>query len=172
MDETYCSDCGAELDPGDRYCGSCGAKVTAFTDEGSDRWGERDDPADRWDDDPGRWDDASSQQSETGGRATPDGDRTFAAVTHVLALLTWVIGPLVVLVATDDEFVEQNARNALNWQIMFTIYMLVSFVLLFLLIGIVFLMLVPLLDIVFCIIAAVKANDGEAWTYPLTPDIV
>lgn len=169
MDETYCSDCGAELDPGDRYCGSCGAEVDdveSGADRGerdaSTRWGERGEVSSRWDD----------ADSAAGRQAAPDGDRTFAAVTHVLALLTWVVGPLIVLVATDDEFVEQNARNALNWQLMFTIYMLVSFVLLFFLVGFIFLMLVPLLDIVFCIIAAVKANEGEAWRYPLTPNIV
>ncbi|WP_227014937.1 DUF4870 domain-containing protein [Natronorubrum aibiense] len=49
-------------------------------------------------------------------------DTTFAAITHVLGRLTWIVGPLIVLLVTEDEFVEENARNALNWQLMFTIY--------------------------------------------------
>jgi hypothetical protein len=39
------------------------------------------------------------------------------------------------MLATDDEFAEENARNALNWQIMLTIYSAVSAVLVFVLIG-------------------------------------
>lgn len=150
MERTYCSDCGAEVTPGDNYCAECGASLAAR----GERTGAR-----------------------TGSRAGPDrpeteGDRTFAAITHILGFLTWVIGPLLVLVATDDEFVKENARNALNWQLMVAVYMLVSFVLLFVLVGLVFVFIVPLVNVAFCVIAAIKATEGEAWRYPLTPNIV
>ncbi|WP_227014939.1 DUF4870 domain-containing protein [Natronorubrum aibiense] len=50
--------------------------------------------------------------------------------------------------------------------------MIFSFALTFVLIGLVFLFLVPIVDLIVCVLAAVKANDGEAWKYPATPDLV
>ena len=102
----------------------------------------------------------------------PSGDTTLAAITHVLALFTWVLGPLVVLFVSEDEFVTENARNALNWQLSLTLYSLVSLVLVFLLVGIPVLLVLGVLDTVFIVVAAVKAAEGEAWSYPITVDVV
>lgn len=99
-------------------------------------------------------------------------DTGVAALSHVLAIFTGFLGPLVVLLATEDDFAEENARNALNFQIMLTIGYAVSFVLTFLLIGLLLLPTLGLMHLVFCIIAAAKANNGEAWKYPLTPDLI
>lgn len=99
-------------------------------------------------------------------------DTGIAALAHILGLLTWVVGPLVIYLSTDDEFAKENAANALNWQIMFTIYFTISAVLVIVLIGFLLMPLLGLLDLIFCILAAVKATDGEAWEYPLTPNIV
>jgi len=52
------------------------------------------------------------------------------------------------------------------------IYLTISGILAFLLIGLALIPLVLLLDLVFCIIAAVKASKGEAWSYPITYDFV
>ncbi|ELY50675.1 MULTISPECIES: zinc ribbon domain-containing protein [Natronorubrum] len=154
MGNEYCRHCGATLAPDSNFCSECGEAVAEPSGWGSDV---------------GEYDRSHEPTAHT---TTREKETTFAALTHVLGLLTWVIGPLIVLVATEDEFVEENARNALNWQIMFSIYMLLSFVLTFVLIGLVFLFLVPIVDLIVCVVAAVKANDGEAWTYPATPDIV
>lgn len=150
MDEEYCWNCGAELDPDARYCSDCGYEVDESATAAAD-------------------DDSISRLER---KRRTDGDTMFAALTHILAFATWFVGPLIVLVVTEDEFVEENARNALNWQIMFTVYMVVSFVLALALIGFVFLLILPLVDVVLCIVAAIKASDGEAWKYPLTPDLV
>lgn len=148
MSEQYCPDCGASVDIGNRYCSSCGEQITEVTQT------------------------PTESPSNAGTRTGTDGDTTFAAITHILALLTWVIGPLIVYLITEDQFVKENARNALNWQIMFTVYMTISALLIIVLIGFALIMVLPLLDIVFCVIAAIKASEGEAWTYPATPDIV
>ena len=96
---------------------------------------------------------------------------TIAAITHILGLLTWVIGPLVVLFVSEDPFVKQNAKNAVMWQLMLAIYMIVSVILVIVLIGIVFIIILGLLDLIFCIMAAVKASEGKTWKYPLTPAV-
>ncbi|WP_321169385.1 DUF4870 domain-containing protein [Halorubrum sp. CSM-61] len=83
-----------------------------------------------------------------------------------------MIGPLVVLLVTDDEFVKANARTAINWQIWITIYSVVAGILILVGIGILLLPLLGLLDLVFVVIAAVKAADGEVWSYPLTIDLL
>lgn len=143
MPERSCPECGAELDADAAFCPECGAAV-----DGGDR--------------PTR-----------GAQArNPTDNRTFAAITHVLAIFTWVIGPVIILVATDDMFVKENARNATNWQIMFTIYAFISGLLILLVIGFVFLVILGFLNLVFCIIAAVKASEGEAWKYPATISLV
>ena len=55
-----------------------------------------------------------------------------------------------------------------NWMISCTIYAFVSFVLMFVLIGFLTGLAVLLMGIIFPIIGAVKANNGELWEYPLT----
>jgi len=99
-------------------------------------------------------------------------DKTLGILSHVLAIFTWVIGPLIVYVVADDEFTKDNARNALNWQISLTIYSIVSGILTIVLIGIVMLAVLGLLNIVFCVMAAVKASDGETWEYPITINLM
>ena len=45
---------------------------------------------------------------------------------------------------------------------------LVSIPLMFVCVGFLLILVVPILDIVFLIIAAIKANDGQYYRYPLT----
>lgn len=94
------------------------------------------------------------------------------ALAHILGLLTGFIGPLIIYATTQEPEVKRHARLALNWQISLMIYLMVSFVLLFVLIGIVLIPIVLLMDLIFCIMAAVKANDGIAWKYPLTIPLI
>ncbi|WP_052050564.1 DUF4870 domain-containing protein [Leptolyngbya sp. KIOST-1] len=94
------------------------------------------------------------------------------ALTHILGLLTGFIGPLIIYLTTQEPEVKRHARLALNWQISWMIYFLVSLLLVFVLIGILLLPIVIVLDLVFCIMAAVKASDGVAWQYPLTISLI
>ncbi|MFB6180437.1 MAG: DUF4870 domain-containing protein [Candidatus Nanohalobium sp.] len=92
-----------------------------------------------------------------------------AALTHILGLFTGFLGPLVIYVTQDEEgFAKENARKALNWQISFTIYVIISMILSVVIIGMLILPVLGLLDLIFCVMAAIKASDGEAWDYPLT----
>ncbi|MBI2145292.1 DUF4870 domain-containing protein [Candidatus Woesearchaeota archaeon] len=95
-------------------------------------------------------------------------DKVLAVMTHVLGIFTGFIGPLVVFLVTKSKPVKRHARNALNWQLSRLIYTLVSVVLVLVLVGFVFLMILSLVNLVFCIIAAVRAGNGEEWEYPLS----
>lgn len=94
--------------------------------------------------------------------------KTLQIMTHILGLLTYFIGPLIVMLVAQDKTTKNHARAALNWQITATIYFIVSFILMIILIGIVLVFVVSIINIIFCIIAAVKASEGELYNYPLT----
>lgn len=97
----------------------------------------------------------------------PQQDNTIKLLTHVLGLITGFLGPLILLLTTQDEEVKNHAKKALNWQISLAIYIVISLILMFVLIGFLLIFIVLALDVIFCIIAAVKANNGELWNYPL-----
>jgi uncharacterized protein len=80
-----------------------------------------------------------------------------------------IIGPLVIWMIKKDEFalVNDQGKEALNFQISMTIYLLVSVVLILILVGILFLIGLAIFDVIVTIIAMVKANEGVAYRYPL-----
>ena len=63
---------------------------------------------------------------------------------------------------------DSHGKMATNWLISFFIYALISFFLIFILVGILLLPVVAIIGIIFPIIAGIKANNGEYWEYPLT----
>jgi uncharacterized Tic20 family protein len=113
-----------------------------------------------------------------------ESDRTFAIVSHLVFLAGFVVplgsvlGPMVIWLVKKDEspHVEAHAREALNFQLSMLIY---SFILAFMLLTIVLaLIAIPgiivlvILNLVFSIVAAVKASNGEFFRYPLTIRII
>jgi len=55
---------------------------------------------------------------------------------------------------------------------MVVIYGIVAGILVFVGIGFLLVPLILLLNLVFCVLAAVKASNGETWSYPITYDFV
>ncbi|MFT4309684.1 MAG: DUF4870 domain-containing protein [Candidatus Woesearchaeota archaeon] len=94
-------------------------------------------------------------------------DNSLKVLTHVLGYISSWLGPLILLLAIDDEEVKKHARKALNWQISLIIYGIICFILFLVFIGIFMLVALVIMDLVFCIIAAVKAGNDELWDYPL-----
>ena len=103
-------------------------------------------------------------------------ERTWALLAHLstfagyLVPLGNILGPLVIWLARKDEsaFVDRHAREALNWQISLTIYMVVAAILVFVLIGMAMVLVLALLDLILTIQAAVTANQGREYRYPIT----
>jgi hypothetical protein len=106
----------------------------------------------------------------------PDQARQWAMFAHLSGLLG-ILGPLIIYLVKkdDDPFVADQSREALNFHLSLLIYIgggtVLAVVLSFILIG---LLLFPLIfaayiaAIVFEIIAAVQANKGVWYRYPLT----
>ena len=81
-----------------------------------------------------------------------------------------IIGPLILWLMKRemDPFVDAQGKEALNFQISLTIYLLVSLLLCLILIGFILLPVVYVGGLILTIVAAVKANDGEDYRYPFT----
>ncbi|MFC7073342.1 DUF4870 domain-containing protein [Halovenus rubra] len=176
MAQQYCRGCGSSVAFGDRYCPECGQRLDT-SDSQSDHAGTQTNTSHS---SQGQWG-ANKSQRDTNTAGTRGGhgygrrnqsETTIAALTHVLALLTWVIGPLIVYVVVDDPFVRANAANATNWQVMLTFYIFISAMFMVGYVGIYFAFMLVMLGTVFVVIAAIKASKGECWSYPLTPPIL
>ena len=104
----------------------------------------------------------------------PGEAKNWAVLCHLAGLLPLpvghLIGPLIVWLLKRDEhpFVDDQGKEAVNFQISMAIYELIAGVLICFVVGIVLLPLLMLLDVIFVIIAAVNASSGIAYRYPLT----
>ena len=93
-----------------------------------------------------------------------------SALTGIFTLVGSVVGPLIVWQIQKDKsaYVDYHGKEALNFQITMAIAFAVSFILMFVLIGFVLIWILGAVWLVFTIIAAIKANNGEYYRYPLT----
>ena len=103
--------------------------------------------------------------------------RTMGMLCHLLALcglvgvpFGHVLGPLVIWLIKKEEspFIDACGKEALNFQISMTIYIIVSVLLAWLLIGFILLPVILLVNLVLTIIASFKASEGICYRYPLT----
>ena len=116
-------------------------------------------------------------------------ERTWGMLSHLSALVGYfvvpfgsIIAPLIIWLVKKDQsqFVGDQAKEALNFQISLMIYAIVGTVigLILMLVIVGFFLLIALWaalyigGIVLTIIAAIKANEGQAYRYPLTLRLV
>ncbi len=81
-----------------------------------------------------------------------------------------ILGPLIVWLIKKDEMpaVDAHGKEALNFQISMTIYFAVCAVLAIVGIGVLLALILVIVNLVLIIMAAVKANQGEFYQYPMT----
>ncbi len=101
--------------------------------------------------------------------------RTWGMACHLMALAGFVlpvvgivVGPLVVwmLKRDEDPFIDDQGKEAVNFQITMLIAFVVCFFLMFVVIGAFLMPLVGLADLIFTIVGGVKANEGVKYRYP------
>jgi uncharacterized Tic20 family protein len=105
--------------------------------------------------------------------------RMFAMLAHLLAIFTSFVGPLVIWLVKKDEhpFVDEQGKEALNFQITLAIVWVASWVvpviLTFLACVLPFLIAaVWVVNLIFCIMGCVAANKGEHYRYPVSIRLV
>jgi len=107
-------------------------------------------------------------------------ERMWAMFAHLSALIGFVIpfgsilGPLIIWQIKKNEYplVDDQGKEALNFQITMAIAFVVSLVLMVVLIGFLLIWVVGVFDLVMIVIASIKANNGERYRYPLTIRLV
>lgn len=89
---------------------------------------------------------------------------------NIIIPFAGVVVPIVLWQVKKDEIPALDAHGKMiaNWLISSLIYLAVSLVLTLVLIGILGFVAVGIMSVVFPIIGAIKANNGELWEYPLT----
>ena len=96
-------------------------------------------------------------------------DKNLVVLTHLSGILLSFIPSLIVwLLKKDSVYVNNQAREALNFQITILIAYVVSYILVLVLIGFVFMGIIWIANIILCILAAVAASKGESYRYPFT----
>jgi uncharacterized Tic20 family protein len=121
-----------------------------------------------------------SEQTERPEPTEPAGQldktvRNWAMGCHMIALvgllgngIGFVVGPMVLwLIKREDHpFIDEQGKEAVNFQITMVIAVCISALLIFVAIGIVLLPIVGIVDVVLTIIAGLKAANGEHYRYP------
>lgn len=100
--------------------------------------------------------------------------RLWATLAHAGSLLLGFIAPLIVWLVYKGrgQFVEDQAKESLNFQILVAIAYVASSVLSVVGIGLILFPIVWIVALVFIIMASVAANRGEAYRYPVNWRIV
>lgn len=108
-------------------------------------------------------------------------EKNWALAAHLTGLTIFMgipfgnlLGPLVVYLMKKDStpFATEHAREALNFQISMTLYYIMAFMMTLLIVGFVLIVALCVLHLTCCIIAAVRASNGEMYRYPLTIRLV
>lgn len=101
---------------------------------------------------------------------------TYCMLLHLSQLSSIVIPglgfilPVVMWVVNKDknDAIDQHGKVTVNWLISLLIYYAICFVLIIILIGAFAIWILAILNLIFAIVAAIKANKGELWVYPLS----
>lgn len=101
--------------------------------------------------------------------------KNWAVFTHLSAFAMFLgipslVGPVVLWAVkkNEDPYVDFHGKEAINFNLSFLIYGVVSALLVLVLVGLLLLPAVFLTWLVLVIVAAVKTNAGEYYRYPLT----
>ena len=96
-------------------------------------------------------------------------ERTLGIVMHILGLVGFpIIGPLVIWLMKKDTsaYLNDQGRELLNFQLTYFLYSVISFLLVFVLIGIPLLVVVGIASLIFTVIGIVNASEGRVYRFP------
>lgn len=97
-------------------------------------------------------------------------DKTLAMLTHLSGIILSFIVPLIIWLINKDKadkgFLNDQAKEALNFQITILMAYIVGTVLTIILIGPLISLAAWVVNIIFSIIGGLKANEGVAYRYP------
>lgn len=103
-------------------------------------------------------------------------ERIWALFCHISSFAGYLIpfgnilAPLIIwiLKREESELIDDQGKEAFNFQVSVTLYFIMSIILVIFLIGIPLLIGLLFFHVIVTIIAGIRANDGEKYRYPLT----
>lgn len=95
--------------------------------------------------------------------------RQWAMFSHLGGILFGFVPALVIWLVFKERgrFVDEQAKEALNFQIIWNIALIVSWITIFIFIGFLLLPLVYIGGVIFMVMAGMAANKGQAYRYPV-----
>lgn len=120
---------------------------------------------------------AGTAQGSPGSKEINRDARMWAMICHLSALAGIIlpasgniVAPLIIwqIKKDDNPFIDEQGKEAVNFQISMSIYFLASVILTFVCVGVPLIIATIIVFFVFLLIAAVKANNGFHYRYPLT----
>ena len=101
---------------------------------------------------------------------------TYCMLIHLSQLTSIIVPglgfilPIVMWAVNKDKHqdIDMHGKVTVNWLISLFIYSLICGVLTLIIIGMFGLVILAILNFIFAIVAAIKANKGELWVYPLS----
>lgn len=112
------------------------------------------------------------------GKLQESDEKTMAMLAHILGAVTSFLGPLIIWLIKKDEspFVNDQGKEALNFQITIVIGYVVGMILSFIpFVGCVTMILLPAIGIaslIFGILGGIEANKGVVYRYPFALRLV
>jgi uncharacterized Tic20 family protein len=97
-------------------------------------------------------------------------DRLLGLLSHLLAIVPGVgiLGPLVIYLVKRGQspFVEENAKESLNFQITMILAFIISGILVVVWIGFILLAILGVVEVVLVIVETIKASENKIYRYP------
>jgi len=114
----------------------------------------------------------STSQEEYWGMS----EKTYCMLLHlsqfssIVAPGLGLILPIIMWATNKDKSsaIDRHGKITINWIISLTIYFILCLILWVFIVGAIGFFVLILLNLIFAVIAAVKANDGELWVYPMS----
>jgi uncharacterized protein len=96
-------------------------------------------------------------------------ERLLAAGIYVLSLFFPVLAPLIIWLIKKDQssFIDYHGKEYFNFLISYTVYLIISGLLMIILVGFVTTPILGIMLLVYTIIAAIKAYEGNEYRFPL-----
>ena len=101
-------------------------------------------------------------------QTTSKDDQNLAMLAHLLGIVSGFIGALIIWLIKKDQstFIDEQGKEALNFQITIMIGYVIAFILTVVVIGALLIPVLIIVNLVFCIVAAVAVSEGKNYKYP------
>ena len=97
-------------------------------------------------------------------------DRTMAMISHLSGILVSFVGPLIIWLMNKDKadkvWLNEQAKEALNFQITVLIAWFAAGILAVIAIGLLLMPVIWIGNLILCILAGMKCNEGVSYRYP------